>query len=169
MQLNDNHVFLRMEPEEMSRTTFCLWLAHLGGLGRVPFAPGTVATVVAGIPVAFLLGGTSIHWALVVVSALVLASCYVSEVAERKANRIDPQEIVIDELAGYLVTVIGFPPDWKTIILGLLLFRIFDILKPWPVSLLNRKTPGGIWVVLDDVGAGVCAHIILWIILAAWP
>jgi len=153
----------------MFRATFCVWLAQLGGIGKSPFAPGTVASVLVGIPAAYLLGHAALIWAFAAVLVLFLGACYVSEVAESQAGRIDPQEIVIDELVGYLVTVIGFPPGWKSLIFGLLLFRVFDILKPWPISLLNKETPGGIWIVLDDAGAGLCAHLMLWILLTVWP
>lgn len=153
----------------MFRETFSVWLAQLGGIGKAPFAPGTVATVLVGIPAAYLLGHAAMIWAIVAVLVLFLAACYVAEIAERQADRIDPQEIVIDELVGYLVTVIAFPLSWKSLGSGLLLFRAFDILKPWPVNLLNKDTPGGIWIVLDDVAAGCYAHLIVWVILAIWP
>lgn len=148
--------------------TFSVWLAQLGGIGRSPLAPGTMATLIVGIPAAYLLGHVANKYSLPAVLVLFLVACYVSEIAERRADRIDPQEIVIDELVGYLVTVIGFPIGWKSLGFGLLLFRAFDILKPWPVNLLNKETPGGAWIVLDDVGAGCYAHALLWVLLAIW-
>lgn len=153
----------------MSRITFSIWLAELGGIGKSPFAPGTAATMLAGIPAAYLLSFAPLIWVVVILFCLFLTACYVSEITERQVDRIDPKEIVIDELLGYLVTVAGFPLGWKSLLIGLLLFRLFDIFKPWPVNRLNKETPGGIWVVLDDVGAGCYARCFLWIILAIWP
>lgn len=153
----------------MSRISISIWLAELGGIGKSPFAPGTVASILAGIPAACLLSFVPLSWVVIILLCLFLTACYVSDVTERQCECVDPKEIVIDELLGYLITVVGFPLGWKSVLIGLLLFRLFDIFKPWPISLLNKETPGGIWVVLDDVGAGCCARLILWIILAIWP
>jgi phosphatidylglycerophosphatase A len=153
----------------MTLTAISTWLAQLGGVGRCPFAPGTVATILIGIPAALLLGCTATIWSYVLLILLFSAACFAAELAERQADRIDPQEIVIDELVGYLVTVIGFPLCWKSLGCGLIFFRIMDIYKPWPVNLLNKETPGGVWIVLDDVGAGLYAHSLLWVTLALWP
>jgi len=144
-------------------------LAQLGGIGKSPFAPGTVATLLVGMPAAWLLSFASGPWALLIVLLLICLACWAADLAERQANRVDPREIVIDELVGYLVTMIGFSLGWKSMTLGFFLFRAFDIFKPWPVSLLNKDTPGGIWIVLDDVAAGLYAHVTLWCILIFWP
>lgn len=152
----------------MSRITISIWLAELGGIGKSPFAAGTVASILAGIPAAYLLSFVPLTWVAVILLCLFLTACYVSDLTERQSDQVDPKEIVIDELLGYLVTVVGFPLSWKPVLIGLLLFRLFDILKPWPIKLLNKETPGGIWVVLDDVGAGCCARLLLWVILMIW-
>ena len=153
----------------MSRVTFSIWLAELGGIGKSPFASGTVATILVGIPAAYLLAFAPPTWAAVfLLLALFPISCYVSEITERQLDRIDPKEIVIDELLGYLVTVVGFQVNWKSLLIGLILFRLFDIFKPWPVNLLNKETQGGIWIVLDDIGAGCYARLVLWMILSIW-
>jgi phosphatidylglycerophosphatase A len=153
----------------MFLTAMSIWVAQLGGVGRCPIAPGTVSSILIGIPAALLLGCSAAIWSHVSLAAIFVVACVTAELAERQADRIDPQEIVIDELVGYLVTVIGFPVGWKSILCGLVFFRLMDIYKPWPVNLLNRETPGGVWIVLDDVGAGLYAHSLLWATLALWP
>lgn len=153
----------------MKQRSWSVFFAQLGGIGNSPVAPGTVATLVAGAPAAWLLSLMSLPMAVGVLVALFLIACRAADLAEKQAGRVDPGEIVIDELVGFLVTMIGFPFGWKSVLLGFLLFRCFDIVKPWPVSLFNKDQPGGIWIVLDDVAAGVYAHLILCGILRTCP
>ena len=74
----------------------------------------------------------------------------------RESGREDPGHIVIDEVAGQLITLILCPPDWPHAILALILFRLFDILKPWPIRKLEAL-PAGTGIMLDDVAAGILA------------
>jgi phosphatidylglycerophosphatase A len=152
----------------MSLLSFSLWTAQLGGIGRSPFAPGTVATAVVGIPAAYLLAMAPPAVAIVALATLFLLACYVSDQAETKLGKCDPSQIVIDELVGYLITMIGLSVSLKSIVLGFVAFRVFDIWKPWPVNLLNREIPGGFWIVADDVGAACYAHALVWLILCYW-
>lgn len=80
----------------------------------------------------------------------------------------DPAGIVWDEIVGYLVTMIAAPAGWKWIIIGFILFRIFDIWKPWPVNWADKKLEGGLGIMLDDVIAGIYALIILQLIAYFW-
>jgi phosphatidylglycerophosphatase A len=82
----------------------------------------------------------------------------------RAAGLKDPQFVVIDEVAGQLITLIAVPVSWKSLLLGFILFRGFDIVKPWPLRQLENL-PEGIGIVLDDVGAGMCALIIMQVAL----
>jgi phosphatidylglycerophosphatase A len=152
----------------MAQSSIASKLATLGGLGRFPYAPGTMASIVAGIPAACLLGVLAKPLSAVILSAIVALSCFAAGKAESQSSKHDPREIVIDELAGYLVTMIWFPITAKSLILGLAAFRIFDILKPWPVSVVDLRVKGGFGVVLDDVAAGIYAHALLWILLTVW-
>ena len=144
-----------------------LWLSRLGPLGKCPRAPGTAGSA-AGIPAACLLSLFPGPWQALLLLALFLLACYAAHIAEQALGKSDPGEIVIDELVGYLVTVIGFPLGLKPLLLGFLLFRLFDIWKPWPVKLLDNRHGGGFWVVADDVGAGLYGHVALWILLSLW-
>jgi phosphatidylglycerophosphatase A len=140
----------------------------LGGIGKSPVAPGTAATIVAGIPCAVLLSLLPPLAAWVLLSALIGVSIYTADAAEQELGTTDPSEVVIDELVGYLATMIGFSLSVETLFLGAAAFRFFDIWKPWPVSFFEKKVPGGMGIVLDDLAAGVLAHLSVLIILAAW-
>jgi len=82
----------------------------------------------------------------------------------RAATKKDPQFVVIDETAGQLITLIGAPLTWKSLLAGFILFRAFDIVKPPPIRLLERF-PEGTGIVVDDVGAGLYALIVLQLLL----
>lgn len=143
--------------------------ARLGALGAVPFAPGTVATVVAGIPGAFVLSRLPgpVAWMLLVI--VLSLSCYVAHEAEKALGRTDPQEVVIDEFAGFLVAMFGLPLTPWSLLSGVLLFRLFDIWKPWPIRMLQSRLKGGFGIVMDDVAAGVAAHLLVRAGLALFP
>ncbi len=130
-------------------------LAAWGPCGFVPFAPGTFGTAGA-IPLYLVLsragGGTYIVFTLLFCAVAVTAA----ERAGRYWGVADASPIVIDEVAGYLVTMALVPFSWPTALAGFVLFRIFDILKPWPASAFDR-VKNGFGVVLDDLAAGVWA------------
>jgi phosphatidylglycerophosphatase A len=75
-------------------------------------------------------------------------------------GKVDPKEIVIDELCGYLVATAGHPLSFSSIFCGFILFRLFDIWKPWPVCLAENKLKGGAAIMTDDLVAGICANLI---------
>lgn len=130
-------------------------LATWFGSGLSPKAPGTVGTL-ATVPFAAALGFAP-AW-LLPIAALVVTGLGVwsaSALARAKGLK-DPQEVVIDESAGYLWACCGGPFGWQTLLAAFVLFRAFDILKPWPVNALE-KLPGGWGIVMDDVGAGLIA------------
>ncbi len=84
---------------------------------------------------------------------------------EKILGRKDPSQVVIDEIVGYMVAVAGMPFSWTTALLGFFIFRIMDILKPYPIRKIDQKMPGGWGIVLDDVLAGVYTQIILRILI----
>jgi phosphatidylglycerophosphatase A len=134
-------------------------LAAWGPFGYAPVAPGTFGTLGA-IPLFWVLR-LGPAWAYLVATGLLVA---VAVVAATRAGRywkvVDASPIVIDEVAGYLVTMAFFPWSVGNAIAGFVLFRIMDVAKPWPASALDRvKT--GLGVVLDDVAAGVWAALAL--------
>lgn len=139
------------------------------GTGLSPKAPGTVGTI-AAIPLAALLMwmGSLFHMGFTVV--LMLFSFWACEQYERQKGGHDHPEIVIDEVVGYLITMVWLPLTWQSLVAGFILFRFFDILKPWPISWMDKKIPGGVGVVVDDVAAGLVSSLILQVIYTktAW-
>jgi len=93
---------------------------------------------------------------------------YICDYTSKALGVHDHSGIVIDEIAGYFITMIAVPLDWVWVITGFLLFRFFDILKPWPISWLDKNVHGGLGIMLDDVLAGafalVCLHSIIYFV-----
>lgn len=146
-----------------STTSVPLWsklVATAGGAGFSPVAPGTCGTLVA-VPIAWLLtrAGT---WAFVLGFLVITAvGTWASEVFCRATGVDDDQRIVIDEVAGYLLTIAFVPRGWVNILVGVIVFRLFDIWKPWPIRLVDEKVHGGVGVMADDLAAGVAGAIVM--------
>jgi phosphatidylglycerophosphatase A len=132
------------------------WLAFGFGAGLAPWAPGTAGTF-AAIPLYLLLQGLSPGTYLLVLVGLFLIGLWACDKAARELGGGDPGAIVWDEILGYLVTMALSPPGWTWLLLGLVLFRLLDILKPWPIGPLDRRVKGGLGILLDDLVAGAMA------------
>ncbi len=128
-----------------------------------PVAPGTLGTLIA-IPVYYFLSNISSPIYEITLIGFFFLSVWISEGAERFFGKKDDQRIVIDEIMGFLVTMVWVPKAALFIIIGFILFRFFDILKPFPIRRLEKRLRGGYGVVLDDVVAGVYANIALQIV-----
>ena len=137
-----------------------LFLATGFFIGTVPFAPGTFGSII-GLPICFLISRLDILIAVICTILFILFAIWMAGVAEKALKKKDAGEIVIDEIAGLIVTFIGIPFTLKTVIVGFIIFRAFDILKPFPIGTLERKVAGGPGIVLDDVLAGLYANLIL--------
>lgn len=137
-----------------------LFLAFGFGSGLAKKAPGTCGTV-AAIPLYWLFAQTSLPvYSLLTVIATV-AGIRICGIAADKLGEHDFGGIVWDEVAGYLITMWWVPFSWKAVLLGFVLFRIFDIIKPWPIKWIDRKVQGGLGIMLDDVLAAVFAGALL--------
>ena len=141
-----------------------LFLASNGGLGYAPAASGTFGTL-AGIPAFYYLAQSSFSIQLITLAALIFLSFWVCDKAGVIYQEADDGRIVIDELAGYLITTAFLPYSHGTALLAFIWFRVFDILKPPPVSWFDREMKNGLGVTLDDVMAGIYAAILLRICL----
>ncbi len=137
-----------------------LFFATGGYVGKIPFAPGTFGSML-GVVVCFALSRISLSVASVIAIALILLAVWASEFAERLLEKKDPGCVVIDEIAGMVVTLIGIPFNLVTAIGGFILFRLLDVVKPQPVRFFQDNLSGGGGVVMDDVAAGIIANIIL--------
>jgi phosphatidylglycerophosphatase A len=142
---------------------FILFLATGFGVGYSPIAPGTLGTLVA-IPIYYFLSEIPSPLYEITLVGFFFLSVWIAENAGRFFGKKDDQRIVIDEIIGFLITMLWVPKTIPFIIIGFFLFRFFDILKPFPIRRMERKLKGGYGVVLDDVLAGVYANIILQVI-----
>lgn len=149
-----------MTDEQPRPKTQCLtiYLATNGGLGFAPVAPGTVGTLV-GIPAFYFMAKAPGLIQFLLLCLIILLSVWVCNAAGHYFKEADDSRIVIDELAGYLVTTALLPFSWGTAILAFFWFRLFDILKPPPIGAIDRSWKNGFGVTFDDVLAGVYAAI----------
>jgi phosphatidylglycerophosphatase A len=129
-------------------------------VGNVPLAPGTLGSIL-GLPLCFAISYLHLSLAILFAVLFVVIAILISTAAEKILEKKDPGSIVIDEAAGMLVTLLGLPFNLKTVVLGFILFRILDILKPFPIRFLEKKISGGTGVVVDDLIAGICANFLL--------
>ena len=144
-------------------------MATLFGLGHLSKAPGTLGSL-ATLPLCYVLLklGPLVYMAMTVV--ITLLAIVAAERYERQCGKHDSKEIVIDETVGMLVTMTWLPMTWQSFVIGFVLFRALDIIKPFPVSYFDRHVPGGFGVVADDLVAGIIASVLMQLMLhhTAW-
>jgi phosphatidylglycerophosphatase A len=129
-------------------------------IGNLPFAPGTFGSLI-GLPLCFLLSRLDLLKSLICILVFILFAMGIASAAEKIIKQRDPGQIVIDEIAGLMVTLAGLPFNMKTALAGFIIFRVFDILKPFPIRMLDRSVGGGSGIVLDDVMAGIYGNLII--------
>ena len=142
------------------RRTAVMFLATGCFVGRIPVAPGTFGSLLALLP-CFFLAGLPLAAASGIILAFIGLAVAVAHAAEKMLKAQDPGCIVIDEVAGMMVTLAGLPFNAVTAAAGFIVFRILDILKPFPIRSAERHFSGGFGVVLDDVVAGIVGNLIL--------
>ena len=142
-----------------------LALATVGGAGLLPFAPGTVGSAV-GVVIYLLTRSWPMSWQLGLLLAVTVAGVWAANEAAIHFSTEDPGPVVIDEVAGQLVTYVALSTGLGGVVAGFVLFRIFDIVKPWPAGRFERL-PGGIGIMADDLMAGVYANLVLRLAQAA--
>jgi phosphatidylglycerophosphatase A len=133
-------------------------------VGTVPFAPGTFGSII-GLPASFLLSRLNLLNSVICILAFILFAIGIASAAEKIIKQKDPGQIVIDEIAGLMVTLAGVPFNLKTALTGFVIFRVFDILKPFPIRALERRVGGGSGIVLDDVLAGIYGNLVLRLVI----
>ncbi len=151
--------------EQAPRTAFAWLVATFFGVGFLRPGPGTWASLAtaalwwtgAGL---FVQGGLQSFYAMLAACFVLMIGIPVSSIVARESGVSDPGFVVIDEVAGQLIALIAVPLRWQYVLASFILFRGFDILKPPPLRQLE-KLPGGSGIMLDDVGAGVFANIIV--------
>lgn len=141
-------------------------LLSLGfGAGLAPFAPGTFGTLVA-IPIYLLIAQFSLPVYLGIVLLGFVAGVYLCQFTSDALGVHDHSGIVWDEIIGFCITMIAVPLSWQWLLAGFVLFRFFDIVKPWPVKMADSRIGGGFGIMVDDVLAGLyalaCLHLALY-------
>ena len=135
-----------------------LLVATVMGVGYAPFAPGTFGTA-AGLLLWAVLPTAPAVQALAILALFAVGS-WSGSVAERHFGRTDPGQVVVDEVMGMLITLFMIPVGWWGAVAGFLIFRVADVLKPFPANRLERL-PGGVGVMADDAMAAVYANVAL--------
>ncbi len=152
-------IFRKTGFREKAALVLGIWF----GSGLSPIAPGTFGTL-AAVPLAALSVILSPLACALFLMIMTLVAIWASQVVSNLLEKVDPSEVVIDEVAGFLLTMLLVPLSWGTLTVGFVLFRIFDIWKPWPAK-AAEKLHGGLGIVLDDLVAGLYANLSLRLIL----
>ncbi|MDR6984553.1 phosphatidylglycerophosphatase A [Rheinheimera pacifica] len=138
------------------------------GSGLSPKAPGTFGTLAAVPLVILLLWAGNIYLLTFVIAGSVLG-VYICGQTARDIGEHDHGAIVWDEIIGYGITMLWAPLHWQTLLLGFVLFRLFDIVKPWPISWCDKNVHHGTGIMLDDIVAGIAALLSLQLLLPFLP
>lgn len=135
-------------------------LAFGFGSGLSPVAPGTFGTLMA-VLLYLPMQSLNVMSYCVLVALICLAGIWICGKSSEMLGVHDHGGIVWDEFAGYFITMIAAPAGWLWIVVGFILFRIFDIIKPWPIKWADTKVHGGLGIMLDDILAGVFSLLVL--------
>ncbi len=139
------------------------FLAFGFGSGLAPKAPGTAGTIVAVLLYLCCQSLDLLSYSILT-AAICITGVWICGKSSEKLGVHDHGGIVWDEFAGYFITMIAAPPGWIWIVLGFILFRLFDILKPWPIKWADENVDGGLGIMLDDIIAGLAAFGVLQIL-----
>ena len=153
----------RLTPKQIL-TDPILFLAFGFGSGLAKKAPGTCGTLVAVPLYCMLAQSGNIFYSLVTITVTIVG-IWICDKAAEKLGEHDFGGIVWDEIVGYLITLWFIPFSWQGVALGFILFRFFDILKPWPIKIADKRVKGGFGIIFDDVLAAVFANIVLRLVL----
>jgi phosphatidylglycerophosphatase A len=153
---SDNLKILKTFQKANFSGKWALALSTCFGIGLIPKAPGTMGTL-ATVPLIFWLDGFGMIIEVFSILALCAIGIWSSGLSGKLLGKADPPTVVIDEVAGFFVTMFLLPLQWFGIICGFVLFRFFDIVKPYPIR-KAEKIGGGLGIVLDDLIAGIYAY-----------
>lgn len=155
-------------PRQLAFSSLAGWLAFGFGSGLSRHAPGTAGSAMAMLP-ALLLWPLPMVWGLVIVVVAFAVGVWCCQVCAEQMGEADPGAIVWDEFVGVWLVLVLVPNTVVVWLLAWLLFRSFDIIKPWPISALERRFGGGLGIMVDDVLAALMAAAVLHIGLLMWP
>jgi phosphatidylglycerophosphatase A len=140
-----------------------IFISTFGGVGYFPVASGTAGTITA-IPFAYLFCLVGWYWQIAILLFLFPLFSFFAGEGEKHFGSKDPREVVSDEVLGYLVAVFAISPTAFNLGIAFLLFRIYDIVKPYPIRYADRNIPGGWGIVADDVMAGIFTRLTMLLI-----
>ncbi|MDD6180621.1 MAG: phosphatidylglycerophosphatase A [Desulfovibrionaceae bacterium] len=152
----------RIKPELRALNPYNPWhIIALGfGSGLSPVAPGTAGSL-AALPFCWLLALLPLPWALLAVFCAFWIGVVACQSVDDALGGHDHGAVVWDEFVGMFITTLGLPAHWGLLLAGFVCFRVFDVLKPWPIRWADRRIPGGYGIMLDDVLAGLGAWMTL--------
>jgi phosphatidylglycerophosphatase A len=145
-----------------------LFIATCGYLGYVPVAPGTFGSAAGLVVFAAVRWSGSPALELAVIILLFAGGVWSANVAERHFGGVDPAPVILDEVVGMLITLAFLPVNITGAVVGFLLFRLFDVVKPWPANRLEA-VHGGLGVMADDAMAGVYGNVAMRLLVVALP
>ena len=143
------------------------FLAFGFGSGLSKVAPGTMGTLVA-IPLCVALSYLPVEFYIAGVVVLFIAGIFICGRSAQMLGIHDHSGIVWDEIVGYLITMTATPSGWMWMVVGFILFRFFDIVKPWPLNWIDRTVKGGLGIMLDDAIAGIVSCLLMYWFVGAW-
>ena len=149
-------------------TRLAVFIATVGYCGYFPFAPGTVGSAAGLLFYAFVWWTKSPIVEVAMIAAVFAAGVWAGTTAERYFGGVDPGPIVIDEVVGMLITLAFIPVGWSGALAGFFLFRVFDVIKPFPAGRLEALH-GGLGVMADDAMAAVYANLTLRLMMWLFP
>jgi len=149
-------------------TRLAVFIATVGYCGYFPFAPGTVGSAAGLVFYALVWWTQSPIVEVAMIAALFAAGVWAGTTAERYFGGVDPGPIVIDEVVGMLITLAFIPVGWSGVLAGFFLFRVFDVIKPFPAGRLEALH-GGLGVMADDAMAAVYANLTLRLMMWLFP
>jgi phosphatidylglycerophosphatase A len=145
--------------------TFILFIATGMFVGYIPFAPGTFGSII-GIVIYYAASlYLDIYQSLILLIVLFLIGTFVAGKAEKMLHEQDSGKIVIDEIVGMYITMFFIPLNFANVLIGFICFRTLDIIKPYPISYIDKHVHGGIGIMLDDVAAGIPANIFVRVLI----
>ena len=137
------------------------------GVGKIPFAPGTWGSLL-GLLIWWAISPLELYVELGLIVFFSLLSWAMITIYEQTTKKHDPKEVIVDEVVGQWIALIGLPLTWQSMLVGFVLFRFFDILKPFPISFIDRNMPGAFGTMCDDIVAGLFARILVGYIVVTW-
>lgn len=161
MSNSKNEKLAPIHPSELKDPIVFLALGF--GSGLAPKAPGTAGTLVA-VPLYLLLNELNLSVYLAVTLLVSIIGIWMCAYTANKLKVHDHPAIVIDEIAGFFITMAIAPPGWLWVLIGFVLFRFFDAVKPWPISWIDKNVKGGFGIMVDDVVAGLVSMLCMFLI-----